>query len=419
VVTGGYNGERIHRGKGGAVMGLRRIKVNPRMLVWAREKAGYDVIEAAHGLGFRDGKTASAVDKLLKLESGETDPTVKQLSMAAEFYRRPKALFLRPAPPREDKPLTDYRRLAASDVTDVERGWLDSLQRLVINRVEVLREVLEDGPDFKAPSLPYSSHLADGEETVAARICEAMQFNPLDRRARGRSPAEFFRELRKKAESNAGVFTFVISRFGMSKPDLPPTVYRGFAIADRIAPAIVVNGLDSASAKVFSLFHEMAHIALGDSAISGGRYSFRGTDPEAFCNRVAASILLPSEVLVGERAEFAEDIRALAATWKVSPLMTAYRLHSLRLISAELRDEFALEPYVPRQRGPRAEKDSGGPSAHDQWKAWIGSAAISVIGGAVDEGRITAPDAARAFGIKPTSVHGFLEAIKRSNGGVY
>lgn len=400
-------------------MGVRRVKINPDMLIWAREKAGYGLDDAARRLGFRDSRVSSAVEKLEKLEAGEDRPTVAQLLKIAELYRRPKALFLRDRPPREDEPLTDYRRLADSAMSDIERGWLDSIQRLVRNRVGVLRELLEDESGFEPPSLPYSSRIDEGEEVVAARICEALEFNPLDRRIRGRSPAEFFRALRKKTEGNAKVFTFVISKFGMGQPDLSPMAYRGFAIADRVAPAIVVNGLDSDTAKVFSLFHELAHIALGNSAISGGAYSFGGQDPEAFCNRVAASILLPAEALVDQRVEVSEDVKDIAEAWRVSPLMTAYRLYSLKLISAELRDEFSSEPYVPRQRGPRSEKDSGGPSAYDQWKSWIGSAAVGVIGGAVEEGRITAPEAARAFGIRPTSVRGFLESVKRSQGGVY
>ena len=78
---------------------------------------------------------------------------------------------------------------------------------------------------------------------------------------------------------------------------------RGFAIAKKTLPVIVVNGRDgSEGGKVFTLLHELCHVLLGESAISNGT----GEDPrlptadqrvERFCDRDAAATLMPRELL--------------------------------------------------------------------------------------------------------------------------
>ena len=44
-------------------------------------------------------------------------------------------------------------------------------------------------------------------------------------------------------------------------------VFRGFAIADDIAPFVVINDNDSVSAWSFTLLHELVHLLLGETGI--------------------------------------------------------------------------------------------------------------------------------------------------------
>jgi Zn-dependent peptidase ImmA (M78 family) len=102
---------------------------------------------------------------------------------------------------------------------------------------------------------------------------------------------------------------------------------RGFAIAKPELPVIVVNGRDySPGGKAFTLLHELAHIALGESAISNGASEDLGSQPdnqriERFCDAVAAAALMPQSLVLG----FPEVTPTGAREWSDDTLRTIAR----------------------------------------------------------------------------------------------
>ena len=120
---------------------------------------------------------------------------------------------------------------------------------------------------------------------------------------------------------------------------------RGFAIAERPLPAVVINGKDHG--KVFTLLHELAHVIVGQSVIENtveAEDELPAPDRalEQFCNRVAAATLMPADALLQEsivaskdrRSEWPdEDIIALTRRYGVSREALLVRLVSLDRIS--------------------------------------------------------------------------------------
>ncbi|WP_353269088.1 ImmA/IrrE family metallo-endopeptidase [Gemmatimonas sp.] len=116
-------------------------------------------------------------------------------------------------------------------------------------------------------------------------------------------------------------------------------MFRGLAIADPIAPFVVVNDQDSRAAWSFTLLHEFTHLMLGFSGVSGGGFD---RAIERFCNDVASEILLPAaelrdmQLLSGASDTAIErDISLFASERNVSRTMVAYRLYLQRRITGE------------------------------------------------------------------------------------
>jgi len=78
--------------------------INPAMLAWAREQAGFGPDEAARRLHIEE-------ERLSALEKGDETATFAKLLDMADLYKRPVSLFYLKTPPKGWQPIQDFRRL--------------------------------------------------------------------------------------------------------------------------------------------------------------------------------------------------------------------------------------------------------------------------------------------------------------------
>ena len=69
---------------------------------------------------------------------------------------------------------------------------------------------------------------------------------------------------------------------------------RALCIFHQEIPIILLNGKDSVNGRIFSLFHELTHLLIGESAICDDDES---NEEEIFCNAVAGEFLVPGDDL--------------------------------------------------------------------------------------------------------------------------
>ncbi len=159
------------------------------------------------------------------------------------------------------------------------------------------------------------------------------------------SSSEEALSLRIKAVEDARILVMRSGVVGNSHRKLSVDEFRGFALSDKYAPLIFINGNDAKAAQMFTLAHELVHIWLGVSGISNllQTYSLK-TRVEAFCNAVAGELLVPTERLkemwrLVENEKTSKGIDKLTRVFRVSSLVI---LRRLRDVEALPEDEFQL-----------------------------------------------------------------------------
>lgn len=68
---------------------------------------------------------------------------------------------------------------------------------------------------------------------------------------------------------------------------------RGLSVFHDICPLVAINNKDFERAKVFSMFHELAHLVRRSSSLCTIDFDERNDDEEKICDRIAAATLLP------------------------------------------------------------------------------------------------------------------------------
>lgn len=305
-----------------------RAPVKPALIRWARDRAGKPV----HALRRR-------FPRIDEWERGDVMPTLKQLAAFAKAVRVPIGYMFLPEPPVERVPLPDMR----SGSMRGQRPSPELLDMVFLCQArqswyrDYARAVGEPPKQF------VGSHTtAAAARDTAATIRRALDF---DLEARRRSPtwSDALRQLIGQVES-AGVLVMVSGVvLNDTHRKLDPAEFRGFAIADPLAPLVFINGADTRAAQMFTLAHELAHIWAGRSALSD--VDPRGVaegEVEAWCNRVAAELLVPIDVLRQElrpSEPVSDESSRLARRFKVSTLVVLRRMFDAGSLSRRAFNE--------------------------------------------------------------------------------
>ena len=284
--------------------------INPDILKWARERSGYTVEAIAAFLK----KDASIVNDW---ESGERAPTYIQLEKLADKYKRPIALFFFPEPPEEPN-IAENLALRSSNNTPLEPRIHILLRQAYARQLSLMELNAGTNPgkmkifrDLQAQ--PNDSAIALAQQTRAYLNVDVTT------QASWKTAVKALENWRDCIEE-AGVFVF--------KEAFQDDSVDGFCLMHDEFPIIYLNNSRPSVRQIFSLFHEFAHLLLGESGITRSDLFhsdiFRGgttQEIEDFCDQFAGEFLVPSNDFE-TRLNFAnyddETIEELANYYKVS-----------------------------------------------------------------------------------------------------
>lgn len=290
------------------------LNINPHVLRWAREEAGYDPAEIAV-------KIDVDTDRYKLWEKSGKNIPLGKLKTIAGTYKRQLAVFLLPAAPEKTNKPKDYRNLNPLDsklskkvlgvMRDVSyfREMALELQGETYwkNRYEWLNEAKGKIKDDNSFSVQL-------RELLDISIKDQMQFA---------SDNEAYRKWRLAVENRLGILVFQFS--------MPMDEVQGFCLSDNYPYAIVVNSNHSYLGRVFTIFHELAHILRRQSSMCLFENVTERQSEEWKCNEFAGNFLAPKNLI--EQTDDLKEIAAYASKLKISREVYLRRLREENKVS--------------------------------------------------------------------------------------
>ena len=409
----------------------RADNINPAILSWARESAALSLEEAAKKIGLTDSTRSTAGEKLRAFETGSNWPTLTQLKKIADVYYRPLGVFYRNQVPIKSDYGTDFRTFSGRKATDRENALLDALLRKIHTQQSMVKDILEDDEETKTLDFVASMSYEESAFNIAQKIRQLLETEKNSDFSDFKNSDDVFVHLRDKTEQ-LGVFVIISRNLGNYHTDFETHVFRGFALADNIAPFIVINDYDARVARSFTLIHELAHIVLGTTGISNLPTSKNLNTNEHLierkCNDAASEVLLPQnklnkelrqEQLYGDTIEILAIADSLAEKYNVSTALVVYRLYRKNCIDHRQYKEVIMSLHDRwtrnRDNSRRKNRESeGGPDYYKVKGHQLSKSLIRLIAYTLRSGELTYTKAASALGVKPYMVERLVQNISAS-----
>ena len=304
-------------------MGKKNIAyINPQMLIWARSETPFISPEAVE-LSF---PAINAAD-LTKWESGEEYPSINEAKKLASIYKVPFACFYLTTPPsKKPRRYTDRHTLRGQIPDEISYSLWSEIRRIQSIRDGIIEYADEE---FLCRQIPIVSD--DGVTAVANSIREYLGLTtPLKTQsAYGNNPFNYYKSI---VERN-GIMVAQISGVEISE-------MKGLSIYFDSVPIIAINNKDYDRSKVFSLFHELAHIFRRSSSLCTIDLEEHSDQEEVICDRIAAEALMPKDAfskiaqgyIAGQTNYDSIIIGRIAGRFGVSTIAALRRLHETGLI---------------------------------------------------------------------------------------
>lgn len=295
---------------------MKMMSLEPSVVKWIVDSSGMAHDDLASRLKV-DAATVGGWVKTGRMEYGK-------MAAMAKCVKRPATLFLLKEPPEEEA-LPDFRMMIGA------AGSLGPEDRITVRRARYAQYVAGDmmgmlGAD-PGPAIGGGSDVGDPAEEVAQRESEVLGLDDSGGCVVRGGAHGFYRRLRESVEGR-NILVF--------QDAMDIDTVRGIALTEDEPYTILVNSRDTDEAKSFTLLHEYGHVLLRRGGIcremSTGSHLTRDQKIEAWCNRFAASVLMPRGPYMEElmrledgRMDAHTAVEELAKKFKTSRYAAAIR----------------------------------------------------------------------------------------------
>ena len=270
-------------------MTVERVSVSPEVLKWAFRR-----------IGKQPGPNAPAwVREVERWPEDDERPTFKKptftqvINLARKAHLPLDHFFRDKPPPRAKVFIPDMRAIGNGEVPEPSLNML-AMIHLCRLRQEWYKDYLHSGSDVFCDFVGSAS-LEDSAEEVAASIRNKLGLHEILPRDSRKDKIKILAE----AAEDIGLLVMRSSMARNSHHMLNPKEFRGIALADeedKETPVIFINSAVAKGTLAFTFAHELAHIWLGVTALSGGEgdqyLNTEAKQIEQWCARVATEFLI-------------------------------------------------------------------------------------------------------------------------------
>jgi Zn-dependent peptidase ImmA (M78 family) len=354
------------------------VNINPKVLKWAREEAGFELIEVANKISITDSNYKNWENK------GQEIPLGKLKDLAG-YYKRQLAVFFLPEVPEKLKKPKDYRNLKPSQMKLSKEVLLTMRQVSHFQHLaaEIRGEVYWNE---KYKWLNEIKEAGENVEEISKWLREKINIT-IEDQLKFKNESEAYKNWRLAVEDYLGILVF---QFPM-----PYAEVQGFCLTDIKPFAIVINSHQEFTSRIFTLFHELAHIIRNESGICLVDNVEKNQKEEWACNSLAGKILIPSD-----KIEIVSDLSTIskyAKNLKISREVYLRRVKEQNLIS-----DLTFFTLLKAVKDTYVKiKKSGGVPIPPEKKSRIsrGDTFYSMVLEAVDNNRISYTEATSSLGL--------------------
>lgn len=377
--------------------------LNPSVLEWAVLRSG-----------LTDDQITKAFPKYPNWLDGSWKPTVRQLrDFAGKMHVSVSELFASDLP-NYALQITDFRTVGDMPAQDPSPELFDTIDAMLGRQDWMRGYFLHEG---FAPVDFVGSHMdAPLTDEMREKIVEDMRaLLKLDDdwSASCRGVADALKVLKDSIEA-VGISVVINGVVNDNTHRvLDVSEFRGFALSDRIAPIVFINGRDAKSAQIFTLIHELCHLAFFQTGVSNAADDEESDIVmERFCNAVAADFLVPTRLLMVRWEECSScafaKVQAIARACKVSFAVVARKARDMGLITES--DYFSLYRQYKSEAPIEVKSSKGGDYFHNkQYK--LGAVFSDAIRTAVHSDYLSYRDAYDLTGMSAPSFRQYFEKV--------
>ncbi len=383
-------------------MPVVNVTIQPQIIEWLLEQVDEELLDE------------KIRDNLYQWLDGKKNPTFNQVEECSKKTNIPFGYFFLNTPPKEEIKLLEYRTVDSLELAKPSRNLIDT-----INKMDDVREWMKNyRKDSGFDKLSIVGCLKDCSDVyeIAKRIRKDLDIS-IDWYKNCKDSKEAFEYIRSQLELNGVVIMLNGIVDKNTRRALNIKEFRSFEMIDEWATLIFINSADSRTAKLFSLFHEIAHIWLGENDLYndyGNNNNVKGI--EVICNAVASELLVPNAKFLEcwnavKIASIYDKIASIARKFNCGDIVIARKAYDNKFIDKKIYDN-VVKNTTDLYNKTKEKKKSGG-DYYNTMASRLDTTFVRALSESINTGRTTYTE---AFRLTNTNGKTFRKIVEKLGG---